>query len=126
MVICTSSASATNFLQSRIGDLDQCVKDVKGTFNDLNAVIDDIKNLDFKKAFQQLGALLKVLDKAIEKCADATCWMKGDKRCENDNSGQCEKWGLIWYPKCKAGYHNFGCCGKYLISLIEPHKYMHR
>jgi len=32
-------------------------------------------------------------------------------RCEKDNGkGQCEKYGLIVYPKCKAGYKPFGCC----------------
>jgi hypothetical protein len=33
------------------------------------------------------------------------------KRCEEDNGkGNCEKNGLIYYPKCKAGYSAFGCC----------------
>ena len=33
------------------------------------------------------------------------------RRCENDNgAGNCEKNGLIVYPKCKSGYNNFGCC----------------
>lgn len=32
-------------------------------------------------------------------------------KCENKaGSGKCEKNGLIWYPKCKAGFHNVGCC----------------
>eukprot|EP00927_Polykrikos_kofoidii_P004999 TRINITY_DN11986_c1_g3_i1.p1 TRINITY_DN11986_c1_g3~~TRINITY_DN11986_c1_g3_i1.p1 ORF type:complete len:483 (-),score=44.99 TRINITY_DN11986_c1_g3_i1:78-1526(-) len=32
-------------------------------------------------------------------------------RCERDEgAGNCEKWGAIVYPKCKPGYHNFGCC----------------
>ncbi len=22
----------------------------------------------------------------------------------------CEKWGLLWYPKCPQGYHTVGCC----------------
>jgi len=31
--------------------------------------------------------------------------------CVNDNKDLgCEKWGLLWYPKCKSGYHNVGCC----------------
>ena len=25
--------------------------------------------------------------------------------CEN-----CEKWGFMWYPKCKEGYYAFACC----------------
>lgn len=34
------------------------------------------------------------------------------KRCEADNGGpgSCEKDGLIWYPKCKAGFVKVGCC----------------
>lgn len=33
------------------------------------------------------------------------------ERCEKDHGkGRCEKNGLIVYPKCKNGYHSFGCC----------------
>ena len=33
------------------------------------------------------------------------------RRCEHDwGKGNCEKYGAIVYPKCKAGYHNVGCC----------------
>ena len=33
------------------------------------------------------------------------------KRCEADHGvGNCEMDGLIWYPKCRSGYTNFGCC----------------
>lgn len=32
-------------------------------------------------------------------------------RCEKDNGvGNCEKNGLIYYPKCKPGFYNVGCC----------------
>ena len=31
-------------------------------------------------------------------------------RCQRDNPQGCEKNGLIWYPKCRAGYHAVGCC----------------
>jgi hypothetical protein len=31
-------------------------------------------------------------------------------RCVRDNPGGCEQDGLLWYPKCRAGFHNFGCC----------------
>lgn len=32
-------------------------------------------------------------------------------RCERDNGiGNCEKYGAIVYPKCRVGYHPFGCC----------------
>lgn len=32
-------------------------------------------------------------------------------RCEADNGvGNCEKYGLIIYPKCKTGFTNSGCC----------------
>lgn len=33
------------------------------------------------------------------------------RRCEKDNGkGNCEKNGLILYPKCKPGFNAFGCC----------------
>jgi hypothetical protein len=32
-------------------------------------------------------------------------------RCEKDHGkGNCEKNGLIYYPKCGSGFHNVGCC----------------
>jgi len=46
-------------------------------------------------------------------------WKFGDKfgnldqareRCEKAEPLGCEKSGLIWYPKCREGYHAFGCC----------------
>jgi len=46
-------------------------------------------------------------------------WKFGDKfgsldqakeRCEKAEPLGCEKSGLIYYPKCKQGYHAFGCC----------------
>ncbi len=31
------------------------------------------------------------------------------KNCEKDNgAGNCEEWGLLFYPKCKPGFHNVG------------------
>merc|ERR1712232_365092 len=37
----------------------------------------------------------------------------GKHRCEHHHTS-CEKWGLLWYPKCterhSVKYHNFGCC----------------
>jgi len=35
-------------------------------------------------------------------------WSGG--RCNRDNPQGCEKWGLIWYPRCRANFHNVGCC----------------
>lgn len=35
-------------------------------------------------------------------------WSKG--KCNRNNRQGCEKWGLMWYPRCRAGYHNVGCC----------------
>ncbi|EAR92672.1 hypothetical protein TTHERM_00320180 (macronuclear) [Tetrahymena thermophila SB210] len=32
------------------------------------------------------------------------------KRCESENSQGCEQNGLIIYPKCRQGFHSFGCC----------------
>ncbi|KDO19530.1 hypothetical protein SPRG_15278 [Saprolegnia parasitica CBS 223.65] len=31
-------------------------------------------------------------------------------KCVAENPQGCEKNGLMWYPKCKAGFHPFGCC----------------
>lgn len=31
-------------------------------------------------------------------------------RCRAANPGGCEQHGLIWYPKCRAGFHAAGCC----------------
>ena len=33
-----------------------------------------------------------------------------EAKCNRENPGGCEKWGLNWYPKCKAGFHPVGCC----------------
>lgn len=46
------------------------------------------------------------------KFGDKAFSLKGAKhRCEKAHgSGRCEKNGAIYYPKCKSGYHNFGCC----------------
>jgi hypothetical protein len=33
------------------------------------------------------------------------------QRCEQAHGkGKCEQDGLIFYPKCKSGFHNVGCC----------------
>lgn len=32
------------------------------------------------------------------------------QRCVADHAGGCEQDGLLFYPKCKAGFHAFGCC----------------
>jgi len=30
--------------------------------------------------------------------------------CNTKSEKPCEKNLLLWYPKCKTGYHNVGCC----------------
>ena len=34
--------------------------------------------------------------------------------CEEHHGGgkkdSCDKWGLLWYPKCKNGFYAFACC----------------
>jgi len=35
-------------------------------------------------------------------------WSK--QKCNDENSNGCEKYGLLYYPKCKTGFHNVGCC----------------
>lgn len=33
------------------------------------------------------------------------------KKCESKQGPyNCEKWGLLYYPKCKQGFHNVACC----------------
>jgi len=32
------------------------------------------------------------------------------RRCERDNPGGCEQNGLLYYPRCRASFHAFGCC----------------
>ena len=32
-------------------------------------------------------------------------WDEDDCHRENQDVGGCEKWGLLWYPKCKPGEH---------------------
>nr|AIG55474.1 secreted protein [Thraustotheca clavata] len=31
-------------------------------------------------------------------------------KCDAENAQGCEKNGAMWYPKCKPGFHAFGCC----------------
>ena len=32
------------------------------------------------------------------------------ERVDIAHSGDCEKTGAMWYPKCREGFHNVGCC----------------
>lgn len=31
-------------------------------------------------------------------------------KCERENHTTCERWGLLYYPKCREGYRNIACC----------------
>ena len=32
-------------------------------------------------------------------------------KCNRENSSVgCEQWGAMWYPRCRSGFYNFGCC----------------
>lgn len=34
-----------------------------------------------------------------------------EDNCNRDNPDVgCEKWGAIWYPRCKTNFHNVACC----------------
>jgi hypothetical protein len=33
-----------------------------------------------------------------------------EDKCNRENPQGCERWGLMWYPRCAAGYHNVDCC----------------
>lgn len=35
-------------------------------------------------------------------------WSEG--KCNRENSQGCEKWGAMWYPKCRENFHNVACC----------------
>ncbi len=37
-------------------------------------------------------------------------WKKDKCNKEHKDVGGCEKYGAIYYPKCKSGYDNVGCC----------------
>lgn len=37
-----------------------------------------------------------------------TLWHK--HKCENEHPEGCEKWGALYYPKCREGFHNAACC----------------
>ncbi|KDO19529.1 hypothetical protein SPRG_15277, partial [Saprolegnia parasitica CBS 223.65] len=46
--------------------------------------------------------------KAYGRGVGYTLWHQD--KCIRENPQGCEKHLLMWYPKCKPGYHNFGCC----------------
>lgn len=33
-----------------------------------------------------------------------------EDQCNRENSQGCEKWGALYYPKCREHFHYFGCC----------------
>ncbi|CDW74274.1 UNKNOWN [Stylonychia lemnae] len=33
-----------------------------------------------------------------------------ESKCNEENPQGCEKWGALYYPKCKEGFHNVACC----------------
>jgi hypothetical protein len=42
---------------------------------------------------------------------DAPFSLDGAKqRCVRDNPSGCEQNGLLYYPKCRSGFHAIGCC----------------
>ncbi|EQC28274.1 hypothetical protein SDRG_13955 [Saprolegnia diclina VS20] len=46
--------------------------------------------------------------KAYGRGAGYALW--DEDKCKRESSQGCEKNGALWYPKCKAGFHNVGCC----------------
>jgi hypothetical protein len=46
--------------------------------------------------------------KAYGRGAGYVLWNHG--KCVRESGGECERNGLLWYPKCKPGYHPVGCC----------------
>jgi len=47
--------------------------------------------------------------KAYGRGAGYVIWEKDKCEREHPDTG-CEKSGAIWYPKCRSGFHPFGCC----------------
>lgn len=41
---------------------------------------------------------------------------KACRRNNNDDPNACERYAGLWYPKCREGYRNVGCC------ICRPHK----
>ena len=37
-------------------------------------------------------------------------YWRGTGKAEKCADGNCEKFGLLYYDKCKEGYHAWGCC----------------
>jgi len=48
--------------------------------------------------------------KSYGRGAGYVLWKKGKCNDEHKDVGGCEKYGAIYYPKCKTGYNNVGCC----------------
>jgi len=48
--------------------------------------------------------------KSYGRGAGYAIWSKGKCNDAHKDVGGCEKYGAIYYPKCKAGYKNVGCC----------------
>jgi hypothetical protein len=46
--------------------------------------------------------------KSYGRGAGYAIWSKGT--CDRHNSQGCEKWGAMWYPNCRANFHNVACC----------------
>ena len=106
----TENPPANLLGETRVADIYQCIKELLKSKSMISDVQTAFKLKLYLKAIEGLKSLILKVDDAIEKCAKGTCWMEGQQRCENETNGQCEKWGLIWYPVCKPGYHNNLCC----------------
>lgn len=58
--------------------------------------------------FPDDGAFCRKPD-AYGRGAGYVLWQEG--RCNSDNPAYgCERYGLIWYPRCRPSFHNEGCC----------------
>ena len=58
-------------------------------------------------AFRDDGAFCYKPD-SYGRGAGYAIWSEDD--CNDDNSQGCEKWGLMWYPRCNDNFHNVACC----------------
>jgi hypothetical protein len=58
--------------------------------------------------FSDNGAFCAKPNNSYGRGAGYVAW--DQNKCNNENPQGCEENGLIWYPKCKPGFHAVGCC----------------
>ena len=89
-------------------NLQQCVLEVVKSVPTFTFAVLSIQNMRVIKGVRKIVSQVISVKNA---CMDVQiCLADAQRRCEQENSQGCEQNGLIMYPKCQAGYSNFGCC----------------